>query len=79
LRCDLALIDINLGAGQPSGVEVYRWLRARGFGGRIFFLTGHAMNSPFVAEAVRLGDAQVLSKPIRPDRLIRLLRGEYEP
>jgi DNA-binding NarL/FixJ family response regulator len=40
LDCELALIDVNLGAGRPSGHEACAWLRAQRFGGRIVFLTG---------------------------------------
>ena len=78
LKCELALIDINLGVGQPSGVEVYRWLRSNGFDGPICFLTGHAADSPLVAGAARLGDVRVLTKPIAPDRMVRIIRGEHE-
>jgi DNA-binding NtrC family response regulator len=78
LKCEFAIIDINLGAGEPSGVDVYHWLRSKGFEGHIFFLTGHAKDSPIVAEATRLGDVKVFSKPIVPDRLIRIMRGEFD-
>ena len=63
LACDLAILDVNLGDGVPSGVDAYAWLRERSFGGRIVFLTGHARSHPLVARASTLG-AQVLQKPI---------------
>lgn len=61
---DLAILDINLGPGQPSGVDAYRWLLQQGFAGRIAFLTGHAKSHPLVAEALRVGDAAVHEKPM---------------
>jgi DNA-binding NarL/FixJ family response regulator len=64
LHCDLAILDINLGAGVPSGIDAYQWLRQRGFRGRILFLTGHAQSHPEVAKAHQLKDVQVAQKPI---------------
>jgi len=71
LACDLALLDVNLGAGEPSGVDVFRWLRERGFAGRIVFLTGHARLQPLVAQAAAHG-VEILDKPIAPATLIAL-------
>jgi DNA-binding response OmpR family regulator len=71
--CRLAIVDINLGAGQPSGVDVARWLRSREFAGKIVFLTGHGLGDPRVMAAAEVTDTQILSKPIRLDVLSRLL------
>jgi len=59
----VAVLDINLGAGQPSGIDAYRWLLASRFAGRIFFLTGHARSHPLVEEARRLGNVDIIEKP----------------
>ena len=75
LKCDLAILDINLGPDQPNGVDVYRWLRKNGFTKPIHFLSGHARTFPLVAEAERIGDATVFSKPIPADDLIRIIEG----
>lgn len=64
LGCGVAVLDINLGPNVPSGLDAYSWLRSRGFKGRIVFLTGHANSHPLVLEATRLGDADVVAKPI---------------
>jgi FixJ family two-component response regulator len=63
LQGDVAILDVNLGEGQPSGVDAYEWLRQRGFGGRIVFLTGHGRSHPAVARAATLG-VRVLAKPV---------------
>lgn len=76
LGCEMALLDINLGANEPNGLDVYHWLRDHGFKNRIVFLTGHARTYPLVAEAERLGDAKVLSKPLLPADLVRVVRGD---
>jgi FixJ family two-component response regulator len=62
-RLFAAILDINLGAGKPTGIDAYRWLRSQGFAGRIIFLTGHASSHPSVQEAYVIGDAEVLEKP----------------
>src|SRR5262249_2338529 len=72
LRCNLAILDINLGEGQPTGVQVHDWLKQKGFAGRIVFFTGHAADDPRVVEATRMG-SQVLSKPLEIAKLARLL------
>lgn len=75
LGCSAAILDINLGPGQPSGIDVYRWLRHTGFAGRIVFLTGHASTHPLVIEAMRIGDAEILSKPIDFDQIRLMVEG----
>jgi FixJ family two-component response regulator len=75
LECGVAILDINLGPDQPSGIEAYVWLRRNGYHGRIVFLTGHASNHPLVAEARRIGDAEVFVKPIEPSRLRSMVEG----
>jgi ActR/RegA family two-component response regulator len=72
----IAVLDINLGADVPSGIDAFRWLQDRRFEGRILFLTGHGLSHPMVAEASRLGVARVLQKPIPVDELARLLAAE---
>jgi DNA-binding NtrC family response regulator len=73
LNCDVAIIDINLGDGVPSGLDAYRWLLGEHFPGTILFLTGHARSHPLVASACRTG-AAVLEKPIDVDDVRGVLR-----
>ncbi|HEY0253540.1 MAG TPA: response regulator, partial [Kofleriaceae bacterium] len=62
---DTALLDINLGVGQPSGVDIAHWLRENGYAPRIIFITGHAPDHPLVKRAA--GESgRVLEKPIIP-------------
>ena len=75
LGCSVAILDINLGSNRRSGLDAYAWLRANGYTGRIVFLTGHASAHPLVVEAQRIGDAQIFSKPIEPDRLRSIVEG----
>jgi DNA-binding NtrC family response regulator len=75
LGCSVAILDINLGPNRRSGIDAYRWLRDKGYMGRIVFLTGHASTHPLVVEANRIGDAEIFSKPIDPDRLRSIIEG----
>jgi DNA-binding response OmpR family regulator len=79
LECGLALLDVNLGAGEKSGLDAYHWLREHGFGGRIVFLTGHARHHPLVRQARELTQARVLSKPVDARELMALVRDSHDP
>jgi len=72
LSFDLAILDVNLGSGQPSGLDAYRWLRDQSFAGRILFMTGHGRAFAGVADAHAVG-VEVLQKPVSVDDLLRLL------
>jgi hypothetical protein len=50
-------------------------LRARGFRGRIVFLTGHARSYPAVQRACSLDHARVLQKPVDVAELRALVSG----
>ena len=71
LRCDTALVDVSLGPGAPSGVDVHAWLRSRGFAGTIAFLTGHARSHPLVQRAATTPGTTILAKPVDAGELAR--------
>jgi FixJ family two-component response regulator len=73
LACERAILDVNLGPAQPSGLDAYEWLRAQGFRGKIAFLTGHALRHPLVARASALAGVTVLQKPVNIDDVRGLL------
>lgn len=68
-----AVLDVNLGLGSPSGIDIYHWLSKHHFSGKCVFLTGHAKNHPLVAEAHRLTGIEVFSKPMDIERLIFMI------
>ena len=74
LACGLAILDINLGPGEPTGIEVHNWLRSQGFRGQIIFLTGHAADDPRVLDASRIKSTTLLQKPISIETLAHYLR-----
>jgi ActR/RegA family two-component response regulator len=75
LTADVAVLDINLGSGQPSGIDAYDWLLSQDFAGRLLFLTGHAHAHPLVARAERLNRANVLDKPLDGEVLLGRILG----
>ena len=72
LACRLALIDINLGVGQPNGVDAFRWLRDRGYNGSVIFMTGHAKSDPRVVDALALPNTRLLVKPFSLRAIVEL-------
>ena len=75
LQCQLAILDVNLGADRPSGVDVAEWLRANNFKGKIVFLTGHAVSDPEVLAATLVPDTKVVAKPIGLNQLLSFVQG----
>jgi len=71
-----AILDINLGQGQPSGIDVYQWLCDHHFQGKCVFLTGHAKDHPLVKNASLMKGVHVFEKPLEIDQLISLIKGQ---
>jgi DNA-binding NtrC family response regulator len=75
LRTDLAILDVNLGPGEPSGVEIYRWLNGQNYRGKIVFLSGHARTDPRAEEAARISGVDFFEKPLGFGRIEALILG----
>jgi DNA-binding NarL/FixJ family response regulator len=73
LACAVAILDINLGADAPSGIDVYEWLRCFHFAGKVVFLTGHGANDPSVRKASSIAATRTLAKPIGVQELVALV------
>ena len=73
LETKMAILDINLGADQASGVEVFHWLKEQGYAGKICFLTGHGRSHPMVQAACDIG-AEIWSKPMYANALCDAIR-----
>jgi DNA-binding NtrC family response regulator len=74
IACSLAVIDVNLGAGKPTGFDTLAWLRSHGFHGKAVFLTGHARSGTYVHRASDFADVPLLSKPVGVDALLALVK-----
>ena len=79
LDADVAVLDINLGPGLPTGLDAYEWLLSENFKGRLLFLTGHAHAHPLVARAEKLRRAAVLDKPMDGGLLLERILSSAEP
>lgn len=79
LACDDAILDINLGPSEPSGLDAYAWLKEQRFAGHVIFLTGHARSHPMVARARAIDGIEVFQKPIETHELCRLLGATPPP
>ena len=76
LRTGLAILDVNLGPGEPSGVEIYRWLKGQNYRGKIVFLSGHTRTDPQVAEATRISGVDFFRKPLEFGQIEALILGK---
>lgn len=74
LRCDVAVLDVNLGAFKPSGIDAYEWLLSLGYGGSVVFFTGHARSHPLIQSALRYEGVKIIEKPAPIEALEELLR-----
>lgn len=61
---DAAILDVNLGEEQPDGLEVYHWMNANGFRGRVVFISGHARWHPKIDAIRAIPGVQYLEKPM---------------
>jgi two-component system, response regulator RegA len=69
---ELALIDLRL--GNDSGLEVVRGLRALDITTKLVVLTGYGSIATAV-EAVKLGAASYLTKPVDADQILAAFEG----
>jgi two-component system response regulator RegA len=76
LRPDFAILDLNLGGS--SGLKLIGAVRHANPHCRIVILTGYASISTAV-DAIKLGAAQYLAKPIEVDAIVRALVDVQEP
>ena len=76
LRIDLAILDVNLGPGEPSGTEIYRWLKGQNYRGEIVFLSGHTRTDPQVVEATRIPGVDFFPKPLEFSQIEALILGK---
>ena len=65
-----AVVDVRMGEGVMTGLDVQRRLAARpGAGLPVIIVTGHA-DVPMAVAAMRLGVANFIEKPYPPDNLL---------
>ncbi len=72
MKIDCLLLDINLGAGSMSGIELQQKLMETGFSSPIIFTTGHD-DEISIGKAIDHGCVAYLSKPFEPQSLMRTI------
>lgn len=73
LNSHVAILDLELGSGQPNGLDAFKWLVSQNYNGKIFFLTGHGKSNPLVQDATTEG-AEILQKPLSGAHLSELIK-----
>ena len=71
-ECDTAILDYRLN-GPATGLDVCRYLRGVGFGGRIVFFTGEAEALAGRPELASLQVLRVFAKPTEINELLALI------
>ena len=71
---ELALLDVNLGEDEPSGIDAYEWLMKNGFKGKSVFLSGHARSHHLIQKTLILPRTFFLEKPAKLKDLEKLIR-----
>jgi DNA-binding response OmpR family regulator len=75
-----SLVILDLYLTKPSGLEILRKLRARGFPGKIVVLGGPSVQT-LAPEAFRLGACQIVGRPFNPNQVlgaVRVARGTLD-
>lgn len=73
LNFSYAFLDINLGIDQPSGIDVYNWLKEREFKGKVIFFTGYAMSYPMLQNSLKDPNVSLLKKPATIEKIQSVL------
>jgi DNA-binding response OmpR family regulator len=72
------LIIVNLYLRNPSGLEILRELRARGYAGKIIVLAGNSVSSE-IPQALCLGIDQVIGQPVSFNQILSAVRVAIGP
>lgn len=75
LHTGLAILDVNLGPGEPNGVEIYRWLKGQNYHGKIVFLSGHCSTDRLCEEATGISGVDFFQKPLEFGQIEALILG----
>ncbi len=72
---DIVFLDVNLGLGQKTGVDVFNWMSQLGFQNRVIFFTGHARSYPILVDALKRPHVALLEKPATIAMIKKVLYG----
>jgi FixJ family two-component response regulator len=77
LQAKAAILDLDLGPRQPTGLDAYYWLKESGFKGDVHVLTGHGHHHPLVRIAEKEG-ARIWQKPLLARDLVAALKPKFQ-
>lgn len=60
---DIAVLDVNLGLGEKTGIDAFDWLIENDFKGKVIFLTGHASSYGMLPKLTDRPNVFLLDKP----------------
>ncbi len=72
-RHNPSLVVVDLYLTQPSGLEILRQLRQKGFSGKIVVLGGQS-GQTLAPEASRLGALQIIGRPFNANQILGAVR-----
>lgn len=73
LRHNPSLVVMDLYLTHPSGLEILRQLRERGFSGKVVVLGGQCTQT-LTPEACRLGAVQIIGRPFNASQVMGAVR-----
>lgn len=68
-----SLVVLDLYLTQPSGLEILRQLREKGFSGKVVMLGGQSTQT-LAPEASRLGAVQIVGRPFNANQVLGAVR-----
>lgn len=72
-RLTPSLVVLDLYLTRPSGLEILRQLRERGFSGKVVLLGGQSTQT-LAPEASRLGAVQIVGRPFNANQVLGAVR-----
>lgn len=75
LNYDVIFLDVNLGLGRKTGVDVFNWIIEIGYQHKVIFFTGHARSYPLLVTALNRPNVGLLEKPATVAMIKKALYG----
>jgi ActR/RegA family two-component response regulator len=73
IRHSPSMVVLDLYLTRPSGLEILRQLRAKGFSGKVVLLGGQSAQT-LAPEASRLGAIQIVGRPFNANQVLGAVR-----
>jgi len=74
LKFDLALLDVNLGDPEFTGLDAHAWLMKNEYKGKTVFFSGHATSDSSMQMVLKIPNTFFLEKPASAEKILALLK-----